>query len=217
MLSQPDHDRAALELEQILSRFCFITAYFPLQFGMTIGRIFGIMAGRAHPTTRKDHPMTPQHFLVPLDFSDYSTQALNYAMELAHKLQARLTLLHVIQSLSMGGDDMGVTLPYSYLQDLDAELNRRLESYLERVMAAGLNGDKVIVHGSPYQEIVEIAKARQVDLIIMGTHGRTGLRHMLMGSVAEKVVQLASCPVLVTRQPADVARSGSLPPLPRNR
>jgi len=92
-----------------------------------------------------------------------------------------------------------------------------LESYLERVMAAGLNGDKVIVHGSPYQEIVEIAKARQVDLIIMGTHGRTGLRHMLMGSVAEKVVQLASCPVLVTRQPADVARSGSLPPLPRNR
>ena len=109
-------------------------------------------------------------------------------MELAHKLQARLTLLHVIQSLSMGGDDMGVTLPYSYLQDLDTELNRRLESYLERVMAAGLNGDKVIVHGSPYQEIVEIAKARQVDLIIMGTHGRTGLRHMLMGSVAEKVV-----------------------------
>jgi len=89
--------------------------------------------------------MTPQHFLVPLDFSGYSTQALDYAMELAHKLQARLTLLHVIQSLSMGGDDMGVTLPYSYLQDLDAELNRRLESYLERVMAAGLNGDKVIV------------------------------------------------------------------------
>ena len=50
--------------------------------------------------------MTPQHFLVPLDFSGYSTQALDYAMELAHKLQARLTLLHVIQSLSMGGDDI---------------------------------------------------------------------------------------------------------------
>jgi nucleotide-binding universal stress UspA family protein len=149
--------------------------------------------------------MTPQHFLVPLDFSDYSTQAMDYAMALAHKLQARLTLLHVIQSLSMGGGDMGVTLPYSYMQELEAELNRRLESYLERVTAAGLNGDVVLVHGSPYQEIVETAKTRQVDLIIMGTHGRTGLRHVLLGSVAEKVVQLASCPVLVTRQPADTA------------
>ena len=66
--------------------------------------------------------MTPQHFLVPLDFSGYSTQALDYAMELAHKLQARLTLLHVIQSLSMGGDDIDVTLPYAYMQELDAEL-----------------------------------------------------------------------------------------------
>ena len=151
--------------------------------------------------------MTPQHVLVPLDFSDYSTQALDYAMELAHKLQARLTLLHVLQSLPLGGGDMGVTLPYSYMQELDAELNRRLESYLERVTVAGLNGDMILVHGSPYQEIVEAAKARQVDLIIMSTHGRTGLRHVLMGSVAEKVVQLASCPVLVTRQPADTTTS----------
>jgi nucleotide-binding universal stress UspA family protein len=110
-----------------------------------------------------------------------------------------------MQDLSMGGGDLGVTLPYSYMQELDAELNRRLESYLERITAAGLNGDMVLVHGSPYQEIVETAKARQVDLIIMGTHGRTGLRHVLLGSVAEKVVQLASCPVLVTRQPADAA------------
>ena len=64
--------------------------------------------------------------------------------------------------------------------------------------------------------IKQTVRCNQV-VTIMGTHGRTGLRHMLMGSVAEKVVQLASCPVLVTRQPADVARSGSLPPLPRNR
>jgi universal stress protein A len=149
--------------------------------------------------------MIPQHFLVPLDFSGYSTQALDYAMELAHKLQARLTLLHVIQALSMGGDDIDVTLPYAYMQELDAELTRCLESYLARVTAAGLTGDMVLAQGSPYHEIVETAKARQVDLIIMGTHGRTGLRHVLMGSVAEKVVQLASCPVLVTRQPADAA------------
>ena len=149
--------------------------------------------------------MTPQHFLVPLDFSAYSAQALDYAMALAHKLHARLTLLHVMPSLAMGGGDMDVTLPYAYLQELDAELTRRLASYLARVTGAGLNGAMVLVSGSPYQEIVETAKARQIDLIIMGTHGRTGLRHVLLGSVAEKVVQLASCPVLVTRQPADAA------------
>jgi universal stress protein A len=149
--------------------------------------------------------MTPQHFLVPLDFSAYSTQALDYAMALAHTLQARLTLLHVIQPLPMGGGDLGMTLPYAYMQELDAELTRRLESYLARVTAAGLNGEMVLVYGSPYHEIVETAKVRQVELIIMGTHGRTGLRHVLLGSVAEKVVQLASCPVLVMRQPADAA------------
>ena len=150
-------------------------------------------------------PMTPQHVLVPLDFSAYSTQALDYAMALAHPLHARLTLLHVIQPLVMGGDDIDVRLPEAFMQELDAELTRRLEAYLARVTAAGLTGAMVLVQGSPYHAIVETAQARQVDLIIMGTHGRTGLRHVLMGSVAEKVVQLAACPVLVTRQPADAA------------
>ena len=149
--------------------------------------------------------MTPQHFLVPLDFSPYSTQALDYAMALAHTLHARLTLLHVMQSLAIGSGDMDMALPYAFMQELDVELTRRLESYLARVTAAGLNGEMALSYGSPYHEIVETAKARQVDLIIMGTHGRTGLRHVLLGSVAEKVVQLASCPVLVMRQPADAA------------
>jgi nucleotide-binding universal stress UspA family protein len=149
--------------------------------------------------------MTPQHCLVPIDFSEHSLHALDYAIELAGKLYARLTLLHVIQSLPVGGADMGVTLPYAYIENLEAELRRSLESYRERITARGLLSDSVIVHGVPFQEIIEIAKARQVDLIIMGTHGRTGLLHVLLGSVAEKVVRLAPCPVLVTRRPADTA------------
>jgi nucleotide-binding universal stress UspA family protein len=149
--------------------------------------------------------MTPQHCLVPIDFSEYSLHALDYAVELAGKLDARLTLLHVIQSLPVGGADMGVTLPYAYIENLEAELRRSLESYRERITAKGLLSDSVIVHGVPFQEIIEIAKARQVDLIIMGTHGRTGLLHVLLGSVAEKVVRLAPCPVLVTRRPTDIA------------
>lgn len=148
--------------------------------------------------------MIPQHFLVPIDFSAYADAALEYAITLASKLQARLTLLHVIQSLPLGGTDMGVALPVAYLQDLEAELRESMAGYVKRATDAGLQAEASLVHGVAFQEIVDLAKAQQVDLIIMGTHGRTGLRHVLLGSVAEKVVRLAPCPVLVTRQPASV-------------
>jgi len=153
---------------------------------------------------RKDTVMAVQHFLVPLDFSEYANQALDYAIQLANKLGARLTLLHVVQSLPMGSVDMGVTLPYTYMQDLEAEIMESMNSCLARVTAAGLEGEVAVVHGVPFQEIIEMAKAQHVDLIVMGTHGRTGFEHVLLGSVAEKVVRLAPCPVLVARQPTVV-------------
>jgi len=148
--------------------------------------------------------MASQHFLVPIDFSECADQALEYAINLGRGLGARLTLLHVIQSVPLGGVDMGVTLPYTYLQDLEAEIMQSMEACLARVTAAGIEGDIVVVHGVPFHEIVEAAKAQKVDLIIIGTHGRTGLQHILLGSVAEKVVRLAPCPVLVARQPTIV-------------
>lgn len=144
--------------------------------------------------------MMAQRFLVPVDFSEYANQAVDYAIGLASKLGARVTLLHVIQSLALGGVDMDVALPYTYLQDLEAEITNSLQAYLARVTAAGLEGEIAMVHGVPFHEIIETAKAQQVDLIVMGTHGRTGLQHVLLGSVAEKVVRLAPCPVLVARQ-----------------
>jgi nucleotide-binding universal stress UspA family protein len=148
--------------------------------------------------------MASQRFLIPIDFSEYANQALEYAINLAGKLDACVTLLHVIQALPLGGVDMGVTLPYTYLQDLEAEIMQSMEACLARVTAAGLEGEIVVVHGVPFHEIVETAKSRKVDLIIIGTHGRTGLQHILLGSVAEKVVRLAPCPVLVARQPTIV-------------
>ncbi len=151
--------------------------------------------------------MAAQRFLVPIDFSEYANQALDYAITLAGKLGARLTLLHVIQPLALGGGDMGMTLPFAYVQELEAEIQRSMASSLERVTAAGLEGDMVIVHGMPFHEIIETAKTQQVDLIVMGTHGRTGFQHVLLGSVAEKVVRLAPCPVLVARQPTVVSVS----------
>ena len=145
--------------------------------------------------------MPRPRFLVPLDFSEYAHQALDYAIHLASKLEARLTLLHVIQALPLGGVDMGVTLPFTLLQDLEAKITSSMQAYLERVTAAGLEGEIIIVKGVPFQEILETAKTQQVDLIVMGTQGRTGYQHLLLGSVAEKVVRLAPCPVLVVRQP----------------
>ena len=145
--------------------------------------------------------MPGPHFLVPLDFSESANQALDYAIQLARALGARVTLLHVIQSLPFTGVDMGATLPYTLLQDLEAEVRRRMASALERVTAAGLEGDIVVVHGVPWHDIIETAKTHQVALIIMGTQGRTGYERLLVGSVAETVVRLAPCPVLVARQP----------------
>ena len=151
--------------------------------------------------------MTAQHFLVPVDFSEYANQALEYAIGLASKLGARLTLLHVMQSPPWGGVDMDVTIPYAYsqyIQVLEAESTHSMQSCLERVTAAGVEGEVVVVHGVPFHEIIETAKMQQVDLIVMGTHGRTGLQHVLLGSVAEKVARLAPCPVLIVRQPTVV-------------
>jgi nucleotide-binding universal stress UspA family protein len=143
--------------------------------------------------------METQHYLVPIDFSEHAERALQYAIELAQKVPARITLLHVIHTMPLGVTEMGASLPYAYLQEMEADIAQAMDAYLQQIQAAKLQGEVKTVHGVPFHEIVEHAKADRIDLIIMGTHGRTGLRHALLGSVAEKVVRLAPCSVLVTR------------------
>jgi nucleotide-binding universal stress UspA family protein len=143
--------------------------------------------------------VTIHHILVPIDFSAYADQALAYAMALAQALQARLTLLHVIHLTPWTMGDMVTTFPGIFLEDVETEAQQLLQASLGRLRDAGLQGETVIVHGVPLQTIIDTATEKDVDLIIMGTHGRTGLTHVLMGSVAENVVRLAPCPVLVTR------------------
>lgn len=144
--------------------------------------------------------MTPQHFLVPIDFSESSAQAFTYAVALAKQLKARLTLLHIIQAPPLAGGDMGVALPQTYLQEIEDLSRRDMEKYRQEADSEGVDTDIILVHGVPFQEILDTARSQQADLIVMGTHGRTGLSHVLLGSVAEKVVRLSPCPVLVTRQ-----------------
>lgn len=143
--------------------------------------------------------MTPQHLLVPTDFSEYANYALDYAIELANTLQARLTLLHVIHLTPLAMGDIGVSGLLPYLEEMETDAQQRMQALLNRVHQAGLQGEIVIVHNVPFQAIIDTAIDNGADLIVMGTHGRTGLTHVLMGSVAERVVRLAPCPVLVTR------------------
>jgi nucleotide-binding universal stress UspA family protein len=143
--------------------------------------------------------MTAKHILVPTDFSEYADQALDYATQLAQQLQAYITLLHIIDTTPLGVVEGAAMLPPSYWQELETGLEQIMEESLKRLYDVGLQGETVIVHGVPFQTIIDTAKDKGSDLIIMGTHGRTGLPHALMGSVAEKVVRLAPCPVLVTR------------------
>jgi nucleotide-binding universal stress UspA family protein len=149
--------------------------------------------------------MAIKHILVPTDFSEYADYALDYAIELAQKLQARLTLLHIIDTMPLGVVEEGSMLPPSYWQELETNLGQSMEASLNRLNDVGLQGESIIVHGVPFQSIIDTAKDKGADLIVMGTHGRTGLTHVMMGSVAEKVVRMAPCPVVVTRGKMEVS------------
>lgn len=147
--------------------------------------------------------MLPRHILVALDFSKPSERALGLAIELAGKLDARLTLLHVVHPPTFSaGPDVGLGAAYANLMEqMEADANHAMAASKQRAREAGLEGDTVLMHGVPFQQIVDFSGDRQVDLIVMGTHGHTGLQHVLLGSVAEKVVRLAPCAVLVTPPP----------------
>ena len=149
--------------------------------------------------------MMAKHILVPTDFSDYANYAVDYALELATTLQARLTFAHIIHLTPLVMGDLGSLGISPYLVEIETDAQQRMQALLDRVQKAGLQGETIVVHGIPFQVIIETAESRDVDLIVMGTHGRTGLTHVLMGSVAEKVVRLAPCPVLVTRGTAETA------------
>jgi nucleotide-binding universal stress UspA family protein len=141
--------------------------------------------------------MEIRHILVPTDFSAPSQQAMTYAFELAQKVGAKLSLLHVIEVPVYA---IEVSLP---LEDLEQDARRGLARLLPEAAAAHVDVTRLVAMGVPYEQILEMATAEQVDLIVMATHGRTGLRRLAMGSVAERVVRMAPCPVLTIRSPGE--------------
>ena len=141
-----------------------------------------------------------QKIVVPIDFSDASKHAAQYAAALARRLDASLHLVHVLEPSEM------VTGPFEFYGGPPAEfLDQLYWSKRSQLVAigAGLDGDVRVTsevrHGTPAECIRDAAVDYGADLVIMSTHGRSGLSHLLMGSVAEQVIRTARCPVLVIR------------------
>src|SRR5438105_6350624 len=143
--------------------------------------------------------MIVQHVLVPMDFSATADRALEYAIALAQQLQARLTLLHVLDMTPVTMDEMTPGVVATYLDDLETDAQHLLQASLERVQRAGLQGESLLVQGTPTRTIVDTAGEQGVDLIAMGTHGRSGLAHVILGRVAVHVVRQGTCHWILTR------------------
>lgn len=141
-----------------------------------------------------------QHILLPTDFSANSATATKYACELATKYDAELHLLHTLEIHPIATPDfgMGLALP-RYAEESKAAAENALNGLLDANWAKDRKVVQTIVEGSPVKEIANYARTRNIDLIVISTHGRTGLAHVLMGSVAENVVRTAPCPVLTVR------------------
>ncbi|MBM4133513.1 MAG: universal stress protein [Nitrospira sp.] len=152
----------------------------------------------ARPQTAAAIPSI-RRLLVPVDFSDYSLEALEYAAQLAKQCGAALTLLHVMEPVAYGLD---FTLALGEdAQATRAGLEARLADLAAPLLAQGLAVEQHVRGGTPIDSILGWTSHQACDLIVMGTHGRRGLSHLASGSVAEAVLRRAPCPVLTVKSP----------------
>ncbi|HIK94626.1 MAG TPA: universal stress protein [Planctomycetes bacterium] len=141
-----------------------------------------------------------KRILVPTDFSEPGKTALIYAVAFADQFGAAVDLMHVIEPVPAGA-----LMSYQPLEELKQILRDDAKTQMEKLHAEwedyAFPVNRIVAEGHPFVEIIRRAKDSDADLIVMGTHGRGAIAHMLLGSVAEKVVRKASCPVLTVRHP----------------
>lgn len=140
--------------------------------------------------------------LVPVDFSDYSKKALIFASDFSRQYNAELLLVYVVEPTVYPADfSMGhVSIPMMDT-DLTQLARTELETLAKKEINPNITHQIIIKSGKPFVEIIECASEVDADLIIIATHGHTGVEHLLFGSTAEKVVRKAPCPVLTIREP----------------
>ncbi|OIP49641.1 MAG: universal stress protein [Desulfobacterales bacterium CG2_30_60_27] len=138
-----------------------------------------------------------KHILTPVDFSENAGKVLQTAVYYAGKLGAKLTVVFVVQSFE---DYSGFFVPHIPIAQFEAEMlasaQKKMTTFLAENLAPDVAHDSVVLLGDIAEEILNFAKTKAVDLVIMGTHGYKGLEKVLFGSVAAKVVKLSNCPVL---------------------
>jgi nucleotide-binding universal stress UspA family protein len=144
-----------------------------------------------------------RRILVPVDFSAHSEKAIRFAATLANRFGASISLLHVVEDPLVAGDwqaEAFVPNMPELLNDLMRAAQARITEVRVPLGAHGFAVDSAVIVGEPARSIVEQATAGAFDLVVMGTHGRTGLSHTFLGSIAERVVQKALCAVLTVRE-----------------
>jgi len=142
-----------------------------------------------------------EKILVPIDFSDHSTAALDVAAEFAKTFGATIRLLHCYRLDPTAVSPYGVAASANYDSRVREAAERRLEEIEEKLEAEGIETETSLSSAFPSEVIAKMAQDVGADLIVMGTRGIAGLKHVMLGSVAERTVRLASCPVLTVRAP----------------
>lgn len=148
---------------------------------------------------------TFRHVLVPTDFGDAARVAVDHAIALALRFDAKLTLLHAYELPRI---DYGEVIQWP-VQDLEDQAQRALDRALAEVKALHPAVDGLVALGDPHTQILDVAKKRGCDLIVMGTHGRKGISRLLLGSVAERVVRFSPIPVLTVSSQAGANDRGA--------
>ena len=141
--------------------------------------------------------------VYPTDFSDLSRHALDHAILLAERFDAALHCVHVLDDsyqywMTLSAEAIPVAPP---IEELAAAAEKELEQFVAEHVPAGLHAERTVLRGRPFIEIIRYAREVGADMIVMGTHGRSAIKQVLLGSVAEKVVRKAPCPVLTVRHP----------------
>lgn len=139
--------------------------------------------------------------LVPIDFSEYSKMALEYATKFAKQFNSELILVYVIEPIVYPSDFGLGQIPINQVDfEIQSKAEEELQKLIQEKIPADVKASYDVKTGKPFLEIIYAAKEHKCDLIIIATHGHTGIEHILFGSTAEKVVRKSSVPVLVVRE-----------------
>lgn len=141
----------------------------------------------------------PNTIVVATDFSELAEKATAWAVELAAKLQARVVLVHAWMIPLVTSPEVAVPLPAGFIDDLAKDAQRSMDAAVKRHTRPGVALSGTVVCADPRDGVIEAAEQAKAGLIVLGTHGRRGLKRVLLGSVAENVVRTAHCPVMVVR------------------